>query len=170
MNGQQYAEALARCAGKCGLPAPHTGGLELSCQDLMAALGKAEVPELARRLARWKYLDDPGESRETISRLRARAPHLSDALIAVAIREWLSPAICLTCCGGQAQYAHLDKCPACGGTGVPKRRKGPPAGLSAEAWDGLEPYFDRLLTDLHDLTRLACIRAAAWLTEPEEVS
>ena len=170
VNGIQYAEALAQCAGRCTLPTGLSGRGEVSCHDLLMALAKADVPELARRLVRWKYLDDPGESHETTRRLRDRSPHLSDALIAVAVWEWLSPAICLTCCGGRAQYAHLDVCPSCGGTGVPTRRQAPPAGLSVEAWDGLEPYFDRLLADLHDLTRLACIRAAALLTENEEIT
>lgn len=168
LNGQQYGEALSRCAGKCTLPAPYTGGSGLTCHDLLMALAKADVPDLARRLVRWRYMDDPGEQGATLSALRARFA-LPDALIGAAIWEWLSPAICLTCCGGRAQYAHLDVCPSCGGTGIPKRRQAPPAGLSVEAWDGLEPYFDRLLADLHDLTRLACVRAAALLTENVEV-
>lgn len=170
MNGQQFAEALARCAGKCGLPmSAQVGGSGLACLDLMAALGKAEVPELARRLARWKYLDDPGERTVTLGLLFDRF-RLPDALLGAALWEWLSPAICLTCCGGQAQYAHLDQCPACGGTGVPNQRHAPPAGLSTTEWVIWEEEYHRTLAALHDLTRLACIRAAAWLTEPDVIS
>lgn len=164
MNGMQYAEALSRCAGKCTLPAPHTGGGEHTCQDLLMALAKADVPDLARRLVRWRYMDDPGEQKATLGALRARFP-LPDALLGAAIWEWLAPAICLTCCGGHHRYAQSEICPACGGTGMAAHRKGPPGGLTVEVWRQYERDYQRALDDLHDLTRLACVRSAALLTE-----
>lgn len=169
MNGQRYAEMLSRCAGKCGLPAPHTGGGDYSCQDLLMALAKADVPDLARVLVRWRYLDDPGEREATLGLVFERF-HLPDTLMGTVLWEWLSPAICLTCCGGQAQYAHVDACPACGGTGVPKRRLAPPAGLTVNEWAIWEAEYQRTLDGLHDLTRLACIKAAVFLTEPDTIS
>lgn len=166
MNGQQYAEALALCAGKCTLPTGRAGRGELSCQDLLTALAKADVPDLARILVHWRYLDDLGERETTIKTLRAYFP-LPDALLGAAIGEWLAPAICLTCCGGQAVYAHQDVCPACHGTGVPARRCGPPGGFSAEAWPAWEGAYQRTIDGFRDLTRTACVRAAALLTETE---
>lgn len=166
MNGQQYAEALSRCAGKCTLPAPHTGGGDYTCHDLLMALAKADVPDLARILVRWRYLDDPGEREATLGALQARF-RLPETLLGAAIWEWLAPAICLTCCGGQAAYAHLDACPACHGSGVPARRYGAPVGFSAEDWPAWEHDYQQTLDDLRDLTRMACVRAAALLTEPE---
>jgi hypothetical protein len=38
-----------------------------------------------------------------------------------------------------------------------------------EEWRRYERDYQRMLDDLHDLTRLACIRAAALLTENVEV-
>ncbi len=261
MNGQQYAEALALCAGRCTLPTGAAGGSGLTCHDLLMALAKAEVPDLARRLVRWRYLDDPGERDATWGALQERFP-LPETLLGAAIWEWLSPAICLTCCGGQAhrimpepetrpdspimqalrailplvgapeadvrrmrwdqikgrmwqpgtrtitlsrrvmglitplhsespwvfpasdpqkpisQHA-LDRvlgrepapeadfgpCPACHGTGVPARRYGPPAGFSRDDWPTWEHDYQHTIDDLRDLTGLACIRAAALLTE-----
>ena len=168
MNGQQFAEALALCAGKCSLPTGLAGRGELSCHDLLMALAKAEVPDIARRLVRWRCMGDTG-GLETLKELRVRFP-LPDALLGAAIWEWLSPAICLTCCGGQAQYAHLDVCPACQGTGLAARRSGPPAGLTVEVWRRYERDYQRALDDLHDLTRLACVRAAALLTEAADIN
>ena len=169
MNGQQYGEALSRCAGKCTLPAPHTGAGEHTCHDLLMALAKAAVPDIARRLVRWRYMDDPGEQEATLGALRARF-RLPDALLGAAIWEWLSPAICLTCCGGQANYAHLEPCPKCGGTGVPSKRSAPPAGLSENEWAIWEGAYQRALDMMHDLTRLACVKAAELLTENEEIT
>lgn len=164
MNGQQYAEALALCAGKCTLPTGLAGRGELSCQDLLMALAKADVPDVARILVRWRYMDDPGERETTWGALQERF-RLPETLLGAAIWEWLAPAICLTCCGGQANYAHLDTCPACGGTAVPARRYGPPGGFSAEDWPAWEYLYQRTLDGLRDLTRLGCVRAAALLTE-----
>ena len=170
MNGMQFAEGLALCAGKSMHPSGEIGGGGRDrCLDLMAALAKADVPDLARRLVRWKYLDDPGEPQGTVTALRARFP-LPDALLGAAIWEWLAPAICLTCCGGRSNSAYLDVCPACGGTGVSQGRKGAPAGLSLEEWGQWEGRYRLALDGLHDLTRLACIRAAELLTEPEEAA
>lgn len=169
LNGQQYGEALSRCAGKCTLPAPHTGAGEHTCHDLLMALAKADVPDIARRLVRWRYMDDPGEQEATLGALRARF-RLPDALLGAAIWEWLAPAICLTCCGGQANYAHLDVCPTCHGTGMAVRRYGPPGGLTVEVWRRYERDYQRALDDLHDLTRLACVRAAALLTEAADIN
>lgn len=168
MNGQQFAEALALCAGKCSLPTGLAGRGELSCHDLLMALAKAEVPDIARRLVRWRCMGDTG-GLETLKELRVRFP-LPDALLGAAIWEWLSPAICLTCCGGRAQYAHLDACPTCHGTGVPPKRSAPPAGLLKEEWRRYERDYQRALDDLHDLTRLACVRAAALLTETADIN
>ena len=166
MNAQQYAEVLALCAGRCTLPTGAAGGSGLTCNDLLMALAKADVPDLARRLVRWRYLDEPGEREQTLTALRARF-RLPDALLGAAIWEWLSPAICLTCCGGQANYAHLDSCPTCHGTGMAPKRHAPPAGLSAQEWQEWEPQYQSAVDQMHDLTRLACIQAAALLTEPE---
>lgn len=131
------------------------------------ALAKADVPDIARRLVRWRYMDDPGEPETTLGALRARF-RLPDALLGAIIWEWLSPAICLTCCGGQANYAHLDVCPGCHGTGMAVRRRGAPGGVTIEVWHWHEGDYQRALDDLHDLTRLACVRAAALLTENQE--
>lgn len=167
MNGQQFAEALALCSGKCNLPSGSLGGSGRDrCGDLLMALAKAEVPDLARILVRWRYLDDPGERETTMGALQTRF-RLPETLLGAAIWEWLAPAICLTCCGGQAAYAHVDACPACHGTGVPARRYGPPGGFSREEWPNWEAAYQRTIDDLRELTRLACIRAAALLTEPE---
>ena len=168
MNGQQFAEALALCAGKCSLPTGLAGRGELSCHDLLMALAKAEVPDIARRLVRWRCMGDTG-GLETLKELRVRFP-LPDALLGAAIWEWLSPAICLTCCGGQANYAHLEPCPKCGGTGVPSKRSAPPAGLSENEWAIWEGAYQRALDMMHDLTRLACVKAAELLTENEEIT
>lgn len=164
MNGQQFAEALALCAGKCGLPNLRPGGGDYNCQDLLMALAKAEVPDLARRLVRWRCMDDPGEQGATTAALRAYFP-LPDALIGSAIWEWLAPAICLTCCGGQHRYATQAACPACGGTGMATKRHAPPGGLTVEVWRTYERDYQRMLDELADLTRTACVRAAALLTE-----
>ena len=165
MNGQQFGEALALCAGKCSLPTGLAGKGEWSCQDLMMALGKAEVPDLARRLTRWKYMGDTGGNETLV--VMVEYFRLPDALLGSAIWEWLSPAICLTCCGGQANYAHLEPCPKCGGTGVPSKRSAPPAGLSENEWAIWEGTYQRALDTMHDLTRLACVKAAELLTETE---
>ena len=165
MNGQQYAEALALCAGKCTLPTGLSGRGELSCHDLLMALAKADVPDVARRLVRWKCMGDSG-GMETLKELRSFFG-LPDNLLGSAIWEWLSPAICLTCCGGQANYAHLEPCPKCGGTGVPSKRSAPPAGLSENEWAIWEGTYQRALDTMHDLTRLACVKAAELLTETE---
>lgn len=268
MNGMQFAEALALCAGKCGLPNLRPGGGDYNCQDLLMALAKAEVPDLARRLVRWRCMDDPGEQGATTAALRAYFP-LPDALIGAAIWEWLAPAICLTCCGGQANGLVRDEdiaegdspalrtllelipivratpteirkaawadmklearrwqvssdthkvlsrqavtivknlhaltgsspwlfpgrdpkkpisqstldaalgleppaapdfgpCPACGGTGMATKRHAPPGGLTVEVWRTYERDYQRMLDELADLTRTACVRAAALLTE-----
>lgn len=166
MNGQQYAEMLSLCAGRCTLPTGAAGGGGLTCHDLLMALAKADVPDVARRLVRWRYMDDPGEQEATLTALRARFP-LPDALLGAALWEWLSPAICLTCCGGRANYAHLEVCPACQGSGIATKRHAPPGGLTVEVWRRYERDYQRALDDMHDLTRLACVRAAALLTEPE---
>lgn len=168
LNGQQYAEALALCAGKCTLPTGLSGRGELSCNDLLMALAKADVPDVARRLVRWKCMGDSGGA-ETLKELRSFYG-LPDALLGSAIWEWLSPAICLTCCGGQANYAHLDICPTCHGTGMAPRRAAPPAGLSPQEWVVWEPQYQNAVDQMHDLTRLACVRAAALLTEAADIN
>ena len=165
VNGIQYAEALALCAGKCTLPTGLSGRGELSCHDLLMALAKADVPDVARRLVRWKCMGDSG-GMETLKELRSFFG-LPDALMGSAIWEWLSPAICLTCCGGRANYAHLDSCPTCHGTGMAPKRHAPPVGLSPKEWEEWEPQYQSAIDRMHDLTRLACIQAAALLTEPE---
>ena len=269
MNGQQFAEALALCAGKCTLPTGLSGRGELSCHDLLMALAKADVPDVARRLVRWKCMGDSGGT-ETLKELRSFFG-LPDALLGSAIWEWLSPAICLTCCGGQAtrlmqddgvaegdspslralleliplvpatttelrkaEWADVDletrrwqvsadtqktlsrqavtivknlhaltgssvwlfpgrdpkkpisqatlnaalgvesppvpdfgPCPTCHGTGMAPKRHAPPAGLSPQEWRQWESQYQSAIDRMHDLTRLACIQAAALLTEPE---
>ena len=81
---------------------------------------KMQKGQYADRMAEWlKRADD-------ILAIMAEYFRLPDALLGSVIWEWLAPAICLTCCGGRANYAHLDLCPTCHGTGMAPRRAAPP--------------------------------------------
>ena len=125
---------------------------------------KMQKGQYADRMAEWlKRADD-------ILAIMAEYFRLPDALLGSVIWEWLAPAICLTCCGGRANYAHLDLCPTCHGTGMAVRRYGPPGGLTVEVWRRYERDYQRALDDLHGLTRLACVRAAALLTEAADIN
>ena len=125
---------------------------------------KMQKGQYADRMAEWlKRADD-------ILAIMAEYFRLPDALLGSVIWEWLAPAICLTCCGGRANYAHLDLCPPCHGTGMAPRRAAPPAGLSENEWAIWEGAYQRALDMMHDLTRLACVKAAELLTENEEIT
>ena len=157
LNGQQYAEALAFCAGCCTLPTGSRGRGEIDCHDLMLALAKARVPDLAIKLVRWRYLDDPGN---TWSALRSEF-QIPEHLLELAVYEWLQPVVCVTCCGGESRELRVGSCPSCGGTGVRKK-----TALNNSLGKVLETHrraYHEVYATLNDLTDLACSRAAELL-------
>ncbi len=170
MNGQQFAEALGMCAGKCGLPSLSLGGSMYDCHDFMAALAKADVPDVARRLVRWKYMDDTKEALPTYAALCERYDHdqVKTALLAAALKEWLGSPVCTTCNGGQSNSVAMGVCPACGGTGIRKMRTVVQSNDPIKAAIHQQTY-DRIIGDIRDLAHECLVKGAALMTESSEM-
>lgn len=162
MNGRQVAEALALCAGGCSLPTATSGGSGTLCRDLMHALAIVRVPEVARLLVRTKYLME-----DRIREIRAQIESPPD-LLETALREWLSPEVCLTCNGEGSRIidARSVVCPTCQGNRVGAM----PWWWHAKRirdWDHRSEEYHILLSRLRSWEDMTLSAMAKRLSEPE---
>lgn len=125
---REVGELLAVCASHGSVrDDAHGGRADLSCPDVMAALGAARVPDAARDLVRAKYLLDAGAFRRVKDVLCHRGQsygwgeqYAADATGDALYRIFAADGC--TSCNGEGRKmvgSAVQVCPDCHGSGMP---------------------------------------------------
>lgn len=133
------------------------------CRDLMHALAIVRVPEVARLLVRTKYLLE-----DRIGEIVWQLNRVPSDLLQAALREWLSPEVCLSCGGDGSRIidARSVVCPQCHGSGVGAM----PWWWHARRirdWDRRSEEYHILLSRLRSWEDMTLSAMARRLSEPE---
>jgi len=130
---------------------------------MMHALAVVNVPKVAGLLVRVKYLME-----DRIREIRKELKNVPEDLLETALREWLSPEVCLSCGGDGSRIIDAKSvvCPQCHGSGVGAM----PWWWHAKRirdWDRRSEEYHVLLSRLRAWEDMTLSAMAKRLSEPE---